>query len=454
MRTAGFRSSATDWRFAPDRLRTRYDLPGVADAPTTMLTEGTESMSSREIADEVARLGAMITAGAGADHSTVAASALAQYGDHILGLLADVALRPSFPENELENVRQSAIQGLIAQRGQPAFLANERISRVIFGDHPYAVVAPTQSSLEAINAETLREFHRQYFVPNAAVLFVVGDVERDAVLRRAEELFGQWPAGSVPSEDYPSPTPGSSRKAYIVDRPGSAQSNIVIANLGITRTSPDYFPMLLMHTVLGANASSRLFMNLREDKGYTYGAYSSLDARRTSGSFRATAEVRTPVTGDSLKEFFNELERIRHEEVSDKELADAQSFLTGVFPIRIETQEGLIDQLVQIKMFDLPANYLHTYRDQVTSVTKEDVRRVAHQYITPDKAAIVVVGDAQAAIEQIKPFTEDFEIYSSSGKRKISARDAGESISSRARRNVGADDQYSRRRPTARHAQD
>src|SRR5262249_45128444 len=150
---------------------------------------------------------------------------------------------------------------------------------------------------------------------------------------------------------------------------------IVIANSGINRTSPDYFPMMLMHTVLGANASSRLFMNLREDKGYTYGAYSNLDARRNAGTFRATAEVRSQVTGDSLKEFFYELSRIGNTPVSEKEIADAKSYLTGVFPIRLETQEGLTDQLVQIKMLNLPNDYLETYRDRVQAVTIDQIQQ-------------------------------------------------------------------------------
>src|SRR5204862_7400442 len=152
-----------------------------------------------------------------------------------------------------------------------------------------------------------------------------------------------WHQGRVAGDEFPAPPQRSACFAYIVDRPGSAQSNIVIANAGITRTSPDYFPMLAMNTILGANASSRLFMNLREEKGYTYGAYSSLDARRLAGTFRATAEVRTPVTGASLHEFFYELNRIREEPVSDEEIKNAKSYLTGVFPIRIETQDGLVD---------------------------------------------------------------------------------------------------------------
>jgi zinc protease len=159
-------------------------------------------------------------------------------------------------------------------------------------------------------------------------------------------------------------------------------------------------------------------MNLREDKGYTYGAYSNLDARRSAGTFRSTAEVRTPVTGDSLKEFFYELNRIRNEPVSAKEIADAKSYLTGVFPIRLETQEGLTDQLVQIKMLNLPDDYLERYRDRVQAVTVEDIQRIAQKYVKPDEAALIVVGDGASVLEQMKPYCEDIEVYNTAGKRK------------------------------------
>ncbi|HET6891362.1 MAG TPA: insulinase family protein [Pyrinomonadaceae bacterium] len=164
-----------------------------------------------------------------------------------------------------------------------------------------------------------------------------------------------------------------------------------------------------------------MFMNLREEKGYTYGAYSSLDARRSAGTFRVSAEVRSVVTGDSLKEFFYELQRIRNTPVSVGEMADAQSYLTGVFPLRLETQEGLIDQLVQIKMFGLPDNYLETYRDNIQAVTIEDLQEVAAKYIKPEEAAIVVVGDGAAILEQVKPYSETIELYNTAGKRKEKA---------------------------------
>lgn len=400
-------------------------LPGLSDMLAGLLTEGTESRTSRQIADEVARMGATLTAGASSDYTTVAGSALTRFHPEVLELIADVTMHPSFPEHEVELVRQNSKESLKQQRAQPSFLATEMVSRVMFGAHPYAQVAPTPESLDATTRSHLVDFHRRKYVPNNAVLIVVGDVRASDTLKLVENLFNEWQPGEALRNDFPTPPVRNARSTYLVDRPGSAQSNIVIANHGITRSNPDYFSLLLMHTVFGATASSRLFMNLREEKGYTYGAYSNLDARRTAGTFRSSAEVRTPVTGDSLKEFFYELERIRTDPVSEKEIADAKSYLTGVFPIRLETQEGIIDQLVQIKMLGLGDDYLYEYRNRVQAVTREDILRVAREYIQPDKAAIIVVGDGVHILEQIKPFTDAIEIYNTFGKRKETPGSAG-----------------------------
>lgn len=392
-------------------------LPGLTDLLTGLLSEGTGSYSSREIADLVAKMGATLSAGANSDYTTVAASSLRVFQDKILDLLADITLNPSFPENEVKLIKENTKESLRQQRAQPSFLATEMVSRIIYGDHPYSIIAPTTQSLDATTRDKVVAFHRSKFVPNNAVLMIAGDINADAAIKRAESLFGGWQPGEVTEDSFPEPPKRDRRSAYLIDRPGSAQSNIVIANGGgITRTNPEYFPMLLMHTVLGANASSRLFMNLREEKGYTYGAYSSLDARRTAGSFRVSAEVRTAVTEDSLKEFFYELNRIRDEAVADKELDDAKSYLTGVFPIRLETQEGLIEQLVQIKMLNLPDEYLQTYREQIQDVSVADVQRVANNYVKPDQAAIIIVGDGAEIRRQVKGFAPEIETYNTAGE--------------------------------------
>ncbi|HEY3580812.1 MAG TPA: pitrilysin family protein [Pyrinomonadaceae bacterium] len=403
------------------RVGTAFDppqVPGLTDLLAGLLPEGTESRSSREIAEEVARMGASLSAGANSDYTIVAASALSNFNEQILDLMAEIVLQPSFPENEVELAKQNTKESLRQQRAQPSFLASEMVSRVMFGEHPYAIVAPTPESIDRSSRDEFVRFHRANFVPNNAVFIVVGDVKYEQIIQKLESLFSTWERGADLVTNFPAPPVRDKRTAYLVDRRGSAQSNIVIANSGIVRTSPDYFPMLLMHTVLGANASSRLFMNLREEKGYTYGAYTNLDARRTAGTFRATAEVRSPVTGDSLKEFFYELNRIRTELVSEKEINDAKSYLTGVFPIRLETQEGLTDQLVQIKMLNLPGDYLQHYRDRVQAVTVSEIQRVAEKYVQPDEAAVIVVGDGAAVLDQIKPYVPDIEVYSTTGKRK------------------------------------
>jgi predicted Zn-dependent peptidase len=394
------------------------ELPGLSDMMAHLLTEGTTTRTSRQIAEEIERLGATVSVGSSSDFTTIAASGLSVYANEILELVADVTLRATFPQNEVDLARENTQQMLIQQRAQPTFLASERMAQVMFGAHPYSRISPTSEMLDALTRDALLSFREAVFRPNNAVMMVVGEFEHDAIVAEIEQLFSDW----KPAEGSTPPVAAlpdlKNRTAYVIDRPGSAQSNIVIANHGITRTSLDYFPLLLMHTILGANASSRLFMNLREEKGYTYGAYSNLDARRSAGTFRATAEVRTAVTGASLHEFFYELKRIRDEAVSTEEITNAKAYLTGVFPIRIETQDGLIDQLVSIKMFDLPDDFLKTYRDDVNAVTTEDIQRVAQAYVRPDRAALVIVGDAAEITEQVKPYAEAMEFYDTEGKQK------------------------------------
>src|SRR6185369_15656674 len=232
------------------RVGTAFDppqVPGLTDLLAGLLPEGTESRSSREIAEEVARMGASLSAGANSDYTIVAASALSNFNEQILDLMAEIVLQPSFPENEVELAKQNTKESLRQQRAQPSFLASEMVSRVMFGHHPYAVVAPTPESIDRASREEFVRFHRSKLVPNNAVFIVVGNVQYDDILKRAESLFSTWQRGEDLVANFPAPPVRTKRTAYLIDRPGSAQSNIVIANSGIVRTSPDYFPMLLMH---------------------------------------------------------------------------------------------------------------------------------------------------------------------------------------------------------------
>lgn len=390
---------------------------GMTSAMASMLTEGTENYTSRQLAEKIERLGASVSASASDDFTIIAASCLSLYSSEILHLMAEVVLRPTFPESELDLYRRNTVEHLKFQRSQPGFLASEQAARLIYGDHPYSKISPRAEDIEKIDREKIAKFHLQTLMPNNAMLIVVGDVKRDEFLEELNELFGDWQKGKSPETDFSEPAARSGRSLTIVDRPGSAQSNIVLTNLGVKRTDPDYFPLLVMNQVLGAGASSRVFMNLREEKGYTYGAYTRLGTKKLAGDFEATAEVRTSVTGDSLKEFFYELDRIRSEKVGETELADAKNFLTGVFPIRAETQEGLTNLIVNQNLYGLPEDYLQTYRETVDAVTADDVQRVAVKHVRPDEMAIVIVGDAKEVTPQVKEYASSIETFDTEGNR-------------------------------------
>lgn len=391
---------------------------GLTSTLTSMLSEGTQTRSSRQLAEQIERLGARIGASSDDDNTIVAASTLNLYSSEVLDLMAEMVLFPSFPADELRLFQQNTIENLKYQRSQPSFLAGEQVSRILYGEHPYRIVSPTAADIEKITRDDLRHYHRKMFVPNNATLVVVGDVKRDELLQEIEESFGGWESGEVVENEFPAPPERTEKTLIIVDRPGSAQANVVLANLAIERNHPDYFPVLVMNQILGAGASSRLFMNLREEKGYTYGAYSRFHMKRLLGEFEATTEVRASVTGASLKEFFYEIDRIRKEKVADDELQDAKNFLSGVFPIRAETQEGLTNLIVMQQLYNLPEDYLKTYRDNINAVTIEEVARVAEKYLQPDRVLIVIVGDAEEILPQAAVYADRVEIFDTDGNQK------------------------------------
>jgi predicted Zn-dependent peptidase len=391
---------------------------GLTSATAAMMTEGTEQYSSRELAEKIERLGASLNASASNDFTVLSGSSLSVYADDILSLLAEVLFKPTFPESEIDLYRRNAIENLKYHRSQPSFLANEQTARLVYGAHPYAIISPKERDFENLDRQTLVQFHEKLFQPNNAVLIVVGDFDQAEIEKQIDDHFGSWQAENVELPQTEPVPDRTSRTLTIVDRPGSAQANIVLSNIAIRRNHPDHFATTVMNQVLGAGASSRVFMNLREEKGYTYGAYTRLDAKKLAGDFEATAEVRTAVTGDSLKEFFYELNRIRDEAVADQELADAKSFLTGVFPIRAETQEGLTGLISNQVLYGLPEDYLQTYREKIDAITLDDVQRVAKAYIRPDELAMVIVGDAKEITKQAESYAEAIEVLDSEGRSR------------------------------------
>jgi len=377
----------------------KYGVASLADA---MLQDGAGARTSLEIADAIDFLGADITTGSAIDSAAVRLHTTAARLADALPIMADVALRPTFPKDELERIRQQRLNSLVRARDDADTTAQLAFARVVFGTaHRFGTA--TMGTSETIKAFTTDDLHAYYaatFRPENATLLVVGDVTPDKALALLETSFGKWkaPAGpATPRVRLPAPPARSTRGIYIVDKPGAAQSQIRIGAVGVARSTPDYFPILVMNTVLGGSYSSKLNMNLREKHGYTYGANSTFDMRVSEGPFVATAGVQTDKTADALKEFFNELNAIR-EPVTAEELARAKNYVSLRFPERFETTGDISTRLEDLLVYHLPDDYYSTYVRNIQAVTAADVQHVAQKYIQPDRLAVVVVGD-QRVIE-------------------------------------------------------
>jgi predicted Zn-dependent peptidase len=369
---------------------------GAASFTTAMLTEGAGSRSSLEIADAVDFLGADLGASTGIDASAVRLHVpVARLAD-ALPIMADVALRPTFPKDELERLRKERLTNLLQARDDPATIASLAFARVLYGStHRYGTAsAGTAETIKALTSDDLRAFYTATFRPTNATLLVVGDVTPDRVMPALESSFGTWkPQGAAPPRPVlPAVPQPEQRQVYVIDKPGAAQSQIRIGWIGVPRSTPDYFPIQVMNTILGGSFTSRLNMNLREEHGYAYGAGSGFDMRLSAGPFTASAGVQTDKTSESLKEFFNELNGIL-KPIPPDELTRATSYVALRFPAGFETSGDVSRKLEDLLVYQLPEDYFSKYVQNIEAVTAADVQRVAQKYIQPGRFAVVVVGD-------------------------------------------------------------
>lgn len=392
------------------------NLPGLASVTAQMLREGTNSRSSKQIAEAADRLGANFGASAdfGSAVTTFSASGLRDNFSSWFELATDVLLHPSFPADELEKLKQRLRVQLRQQRSSANFLLAERFNRAVYGSHPAAKVSLTTESIEAITPEILAKWHGERYVPQNAILGFAGDVRAAELIPFLQKTLGRWPPTALKQILPPNPAPSTERRIYLVDRPNSVQTSVALGNIAIDRRSPDYVPMVVMNHLLGGGPAARLFLNLREEKGYTYGVYSDFTAIRYPGPWRAGGDMRTEVTGDAMVEFLKEIRRIRDEKVSDRELADTKRAITARFALSLEQPTGVLGFAMVRKTYGFPPDYWDTYPAKVMAVTAEDVQRIARKYLDPETMQIVAVGDAQ----KIKPALQRYgsvELYDSNG---------------------------------------
>jgi zinc protease len=392
-------------------------LSGLASATAQMLREGTATRTSREIAEELDRLGAVVetTANFGSVETVFSAWGLSENFDAWFSVATDLVLRPSFPAAELKRFKEQVRVQLRQQRAGTRFLANERFNRAVFVNHPAAVVSPTAESIDALTPELLAKWHRERYSPAESILAIAGDVDPADLVPKLERWFAGWKTPATAQAMPPNPVAIESRRIYLVDRPNSVQTTLTIGNIALDRRSKDFVPMVVMNNLLGGGPAGRLFLNLREEKGYTYGAYSSFAALEYPGAWNASADVRTEVTEGALTELLHEIRRIRDSDVTAAELAATKRSVIARFAIALEQPARLLDYALTRKFYDLPEDYWDRYPDEIAATSAADIRRVARKYLNPEAVQIVAVGDGR----KIKPVLEKFgtvEVYDGAGK--------------------------------------
>jgi predicted Zn-dependent peptidase len=366
---------------------------GLASMAAAMMEEGAGSRNALQFADAVDYLGANISVNAGMHTTTVSLYTPLSKLDSALALFADVVLRPLFPADELERNRLERLTALQQWHDQPRIIGSNLFNLTLFGkNHPYG--PPTmgdEAAMRSFMVDNLKAFHAKYFKPNNATLIVVGDVVPQTLLPKLDALLGNWKSGEAPQANWTDAPQVDSRKIYLVDKPGAAQSIIRIGRIGVARSTEDYFAIVVMNTILGGSFTSRLNNNLREQHGYAYGANSRFSFLPLPGAFTASSDVQTDVTDKALTEFFKELTNIPN--VSDEELTRAKNYVALGYPSDFQSVGEIAGKLSELVIYNLPDTYFNTFTQKILAVTKGDVMRVAKKYVVPDKMAVIVVGD-------------------------------------------------------------
>jgi len=377
------------------------ETAGAVDLTGQLMRSGTAKRTKDQLDEEIDEIGASISASG----TAVFASGLSRHTEKLLALLADITLRPSFPKDELDKLIMQTQSALKARKSEPDQIADLLRKRVLYGEqHPYGEVE-TEGSVGAVTTTRCKEIYNSYFKPNAAIMAVVGDVDKKKVLALVEKYFGSWKKGKIPAPVYPAVKPLAARTVALVDRSSSVQSVMRVAQgVPLLRTSPDVMPVTVMNMILGGGSSFRLFMNLRETHSYTYGAYSTMGPDELIGAFTAATSVRNSVTDSALTEIFHEINRMRDEEVTAVELERAKNALSGGFVRGLETPSNVANLAIDVERYDLPKDYYRTYLQRVAAVTAKDVQRVARQYLAPDKMLVAVVGSAKDVKSKLASF--------------------------------------------------
>lgn len=368
---------------------------GLASIVADMLDEGAGTRDGIRIAEDVGLLGGALGTGADWDATYISFDVLSRNSEPAMSIFGDVTARATLPEDGLERVRAERLNDIIQQRNDPGAIAGKRFASLLYGNGAYGnSIGGNADSVARITLDDVSRFYREHYIPNHSSVVVSGDIDAAGAVALVTRVLGDWERGTEPPRPTVAPRPIDASRIYVVDRPQAVQSEIRVGHLGVPRSCEDYFPLAVMNAIFGGVFNSRINLNLRERHGYTYGARSQFAFRRQAGPFVIAAPVRNEVTRESVTEMLSELRRIRTGDIEDRELDDVKSYLMGVFPATVQTASDLASRLIDMELYGLPEDYFDRYRENIAAVTKDEITRVAHKYLDPDRVLVVIVGNA------------------------------------------------------------
>jgi zinc protease len=375
---------------------------GAAGLTGDLFREGTETLASQQLAEATAQMGSALTIPVGEDQTKFELDVLQESTPDAVKLLADVVEHPRFPESEVARLKNDALRRITLQLSQPQTIADIRFRKLLYGEHPYGTVLPTENDVKKLTLQDVKEYYRSNFGAQRSHLYVAGKFDKAAVKKAIADSFGGWTNGPARMENVPSPA--AHRVLDVTDRPGAPQSTLKLGLPVPPPTSPDAIPLGVTNALLGGSFNSRITSNIREQKGYTYSPYSEVSRRYHDAYWAQNADVTTQFTGASLKEIFGEIDRLQKEAPSAPELNGIKSYLSGIFVIQNSNRQALIGQLQYVDFQGLGEDYLRNYVPRVNAVTPTDVQRLTQKYIHPEEMVIVIVGDKSKISDQLVPF--------------------------------------------------
>jgi zinc protease len=374
----------------------------LADITGDLMGEGTTTRTSEAVDAEAARMGGSLGVGVGLDTSSVGIDVLGDYAPDAVRLVADVLTHPLLPESELARLKTDRLRNLSIQKSQPGSLALEKFRKVLYGEHPYGRIFPTEQMINSVGIGDVRKFYADNYGAQRTHLYVAGQFNAAQVRKAITQAFGSWAKGAPPVENVPHPA--SERKVYLIDRPGAPQSTIYLGMPVVDPSHKDYMPLVVTNSILGGSFGSRITSNIREAKGYTYSPNSSVSSRYRDAYWVEVADVTTAVTGPSLKEIFYEIDRLQKEPPPEAELQGIKNYMAGIFTIQNSSRQGIIGQLAFLDLHRLPDTYLTNYVQNILNVSPGDVQRIMQTYVKPERMTIVVVGDREKIAKQIEEY--------------------------------------------------